>query len=103
MVAAEVLEKVVARVFSAASPRSIDRSHAFLYALPLALACIGLVGCWRRRMLRAKFGIGGSALGDFVCHCLCTCCSLAKESREIRRQALDELVAGAEQDLKTSV
>ena len=29
-----------------------------------------------------------------------TCCSLAKEAREIRRQALEEAVNSAEQDLK---
>lgn len=102
----------------------LDRSAAFMYAVPIGMALIGLVGMLRRRALRVKYGIGmpasrspaaslccvdatsgaapragGSAIGDFVCHCCCTCCSLAKEAREIRRQILDEVVAGAEQDI----
>ena len=78
----------------------LDRDTAFLYAAPLSMVCMGLVGMVRRRQLRLKYGIGGSVVGDFVCHCCCTCCSLAKEAREIRRQALEEAVNSAEQDLK---
>ena len=61
---------------------------------------VGLVGMYRRRALRLKYGIGGTVLGDFCCHFLCTCCSLAKEAREIRRNLLDEVVANAERDLR---
>lgn len=79
-----------------------DRGDAFLYAMPIAMILMGCVGMFRRRALRLKYGIGGNLLGDFLCHCLCACCSLAREAREIRKQTLDEVVAGAEQDL-TSV
>ena len=81
---------------------SFDRGDAFLHALPVGLALVGCVGMLRRRALRQKYGIGGSLLSDFLCHFCCTSCSLAREAREIRKQTLDEVVAGAEQDL-TSV
>jgi Cys-rich protein (TIGR01571 family) len=80
----------------------MDRSAAFFYACPLAMCLIGLVGMLRRLALRQKYGIGGSVLADFACHCCCWCCSLAKEAREIRRQKLDEAVAGAERDLTSA-
>ena len=79
-----------------------DRGDAWLRAVPVGMALVGCMGMLRRRLLRQKYGIGGSAIGDFLCHCCCTSCSLAREAREIRKQTLDEVVAGAEQDL-TSV
>lgn len=78
---------------------AVDRSTAFVYAMPVGAALVGLVGAARRRALRRKYGIGGTALGDWCCHAWCTCCSLAKEAREIRRQNLAEVVAGAERDI----
>jgi Cys-rich protein (TIGR01571 family) len=66
-----------------AEPSEVDRSTAFLFAVPVAMALLGLVGALRRRALRDKYGIGGTTLGDFCCHCLCTCCSLAKEVRAL--------------------
>ena len=80
-------------------PPTMSRSTAFSYALPVGMALIGLVGAYRRWMLRSKYGIGGSTIGDFVCHSMCWCCSIAKEAREIRHQAIEEALAGAEQDL----
>ena len=77
-----------------------SREQALLYAWPIAMLLVGLVGMYRRRALRLKYGIGGTALGDFCCHFLCTCCSLAKEAREIRRNLLDEVVANAERGLR---
>ena len=78
---------------------AVDRSTAFLYALPVGAALVGLVGAARRSALRRKYGIGGTSLGDWCCHMCCACCSLAKEAREIRRQDLAEVVAGAERDI----
>lgn len=72
---------------------------AWWFAVPLGLACAGLVGAARRGKLRAKYGIAGSWYADFACHACCLCCSLAKEAREIRWQALEETIAGAQQDL----
>ena len=77
----------------------MDRSTIFFYAMPAAMALVGIVGMIRRHELRRKYGIGGTMLGDFCCHFCCACCSLAKEAREIRRQMLEEVVAGASVDL----
>jgi len=82
---------------------TLDRSTAFFYSVPAGMALVGVVGALRRRALRHKYGIGGTLLGDFLCHACCTCCSLAKEAREIRRQALDEVVGIAEQDMHAQV
>ena len=76
-----------------------SRSAMFLYSIPVAMCLVGLVGASRRAKLREKYGIGGSTLGDCVCHACCTCCSLAKETREIRHQAIEEALSGAEADL----
>lgn len=76
---------------------------ALLWSCPFAVILIGAVGMLRRTKLRQRYGIGGSAVGDFFCHAFCWCCSLAREAREIRRQALDEVVAVAEQDLTSPV
>lgn len=90
--------EVGAGVLSAPA-EGMSRSTAYSYALPFAMMLIGAVGAWRRGLLREKYGIGGSALSDFVCHAACCCCSIAKEAREIRHQAIEEALAGAEQDL----
>ena len=84
---------------------AIQNTHknALLYAVPLAMVLVGIVGMLRRTRLRQRYGIGGSAAGDFLAHAMCWCCSIARETREIRRQALDEVVAIAEQDLTTAV
>jgi Cys-rich protein (TIGR01571 family) len=58
--------------------QALDRSSAMFFALVGSMAMVGAVGAYRRGVLRAKYGIGGSAVGDFVCHTCCTCCSLAK-------------------------
>lgn len=58
----------------------------------------GIIGCMRRRRLRATYGIGGSALSDFVCHCCCHCCSLAKEAREIKAQQVRNVIISADGD-----
>ena len=92
------LAEVGAGVLSATA-EGISRSTAYSYALPFAIMLIGAVGAWRRGLLREKYGIGGSMLSDFVCHAACCCCSIAKEAREIRHQAIEEALAGAEQDL----
>lgn len=84
-------------------PHALDRTTAFLYAVPVGMALVGLVGAARRQLLRKKLGIGGTALGDFCCHAFCACCSLAKEAREIRRAHLLDVVAGAEQDIHEQV
>ena len=80
----------------------MSRSTAYSYAIPVGLALIGLVGAYRRSLLRSKYGIGGSALADCMCHAMCWCCSIAKEAREIRHQAIEEALAGAEQDLTSA-
>ena len=82
------LREVAGGGASASIHEHTDRSTAFLYALPVAMSLVGVVGMLRRHALRRKYGIGGTILGDFCCHCCCTCCSLAKEAREIRRQVL---------------
>ena len=79
-----------APVTTAANP-PVSRSTAFLCAMPFAMLLCGVLGAYRRGMMRTKFGIGGSAFGDFVCHACCHCCSLAKEAREIRHQAIEEV------------
>lgn len=147
-------EQVVAHIDSSiesaggSGGTTLDRESALFYACPVAALLIGLVGAWRRRVLRRKYGIGGTLLGDCMCHACCTCCSLARvsvavplspaysslaypnlskqhshfistlhakqpalsspslaaqESREIRRQTLDEIVSAASTDLQTSV
>ena len=97
MAVAHVMQSVAEQ--SGGSVAAIERTDAFLYALPVGMSLVALVAMLRRRALRHKYGIGGTLAGDFFCHCCCACCSLAKEAREIRRQALDEATAGAEQDL----
>lgn len=77
----------------------LDRETVRILLWPAAMVGIGIVGMLRRRALRERYNIGGTLLGDFVCHTLCHCCSLAKEAREIRRQTLDEVIIGAEQEL----
>lgn len=72
---------------------------AFVYFVPAALCLVGLLGAVRRAKLRNLIGIRGSWVADFVCHCCCMCCSIAKEARECRRQAFDEVVAEAHGDL----
>ena len=97
MAVAHVMQSVAEQ--SGGSDAGIERTDAFLYALPVGMSLVALVAMLRRRALRHKYGIGGTAVGDFFCHCCCGCCSLAKEAREIRRQVLDEVTAGAERDL----
>ncbi|KAL1525910.1 hypothetical protein AB1Y20_020737 [Prymnesium parvum] len=67
-----------------------------LYALPLLFAAFGLIGCFRRRKLRRKYALTGSTLSDFVCHCCCVPCSIAREAREIRTQVVNETLASME-------
>mmetsp|Transcript_62008 Transcript_62008/g.184548 ORF Transcript_62008/g.184548 Transcript_62008/m.184548 type:complete len:228 (+) Transcript_62008:2-685(+) len=71
----------------------LDRSTAALYTLPLLMVAFGLVGCYRRTKLRSKYSIGGSAISDFLCHCCCTWCSIAREAREIRTQVVHETIS----------
>ena len=75
------------------------RSALFMYAYPVAPALVGLVGAMRRQKLRMKYGIGGSSLGDFMSHACCMCCSISKEAREIKHQAIEEALANADADL----
>jgi len=53
----------------------------------------GLVGGWGRYRLRGRYHITGGFAGDFLCHCFCHCCSLAKEAREIRAQAIQQVLS----------
>jgi len=85
--------KVKASSGSATSSRGMSRSTAYSYSLPAGMVLIGLVGAWRRSLLRARYGIGGTVLGDFVAHAFCWCCCIAKEAREIRHQAIEEALA----------
>jgi Cys-rich protein (TIGR01571 family) len=48
----------------------------------------------RRALLRSQHRIRGTLESDIACHCLCGCCSLAQEARQI---AHEELHARAEQ------
>ena len=43
-----------------------------------------------------RYSIGGSAISDFLCHCCCTSCSIAREAREIRTQAVHEAISTVE-------
>ena len=78
-----------------AAPPNLTMLHVFP---PCAMLVTGIVGCMRRRRLRATYGIGGSALSDFVCHCCCHCCSLAKEAREIKAQQVRNVIISADGD-----
>ncbi|KAJ1623736.1 hypothetical protein T492DRAFT_1052852 [Pavlovales sp. CCMP2436] len=42
----------------------------------------------RRELLRAQHQIRGSLHADVLCHCLCGCCSLAQEARQIAYEEL---------------
>jgi len=102
-----------------APPPPQPRSRA-PYVLPPAMVLVGLVGCMRRKLLRQKYGIAGrcaraaaapprspppaarpltrpaararSSVSDFLCHAFCTCCSLAREAREIQSQTLADVL-----------
>jgi len=104
-----------------APPPPQPRSRA-PYVLPPAMVLVGLVGCMRRKLLRQKYGIAGrcarrrrarspppaarpltrpaararSSVSDFLCHAFCTCCSLAREAREIQSQTLADVLGGAD-------
>ena len=41
-----------------------------------------------------------SSVSDFLCHAFCTCCSLAREAREIQSQTLADVLGGADADLE---
>ena len=108
-----------------APPPPQPRSRA-PYVLPPAMVLVGLVGCMRRKLLRQKYGIAGrcarrrhralaaaaprpltrlaararSSVSDFLCHAFCTCCSLAREAREIQSQTLADVLGGADADLE---
>ena len=63
---------------------------------PCAMVVTGLIGCTQRRRLREAYGIGGSPISDFICHCCCHCCSLAKEAREISTQQVKMHIISAD-------
>eukprot|EP00316_Scyphosphaera_apsteinii_P017609 CAMPEP_0119342946 /NCGR_PEP_ID=MMETSP1333-20130426/105821_1 /TAXON_ID=418940 /ORGANISM="Scyphosphaera apsteinii, Strain RCC1455" /LENGTH=199 /DNA_ID=CAMNT_0007355273 /DNA_START=13 /DNA_END=612 /DNA_ORIENTATION=+ len=69
-----------------------SHSSAAIILMLSAMVITGIVGGIGRRRLRLRYGIAGSSLSDFVCHCCCHCCSLAKEAREIRTQAVQEVL-----------
>ncbi len=71
-------------------------SHHSTYAttfIVLAMVLVGLIGCLGRSKLRRRYGIKGTLLGDFLCHCWCHPCSLARESREIRQQQVRDILS----------
>ena len=61
----------------------------------LTMASVAALSAWRRSKLRHKYGLGGSFFSDCLAHCLCHCCSLAREAREIRTQAVNEVLREA--------
>ncbi len=88
---------------AAAGAADGDDNSFLIWFLGLAMVTVGVVGGLRRSKLRAKYGIAGSAWGDCLCHSCCHCCSLAKEAREIKRQTINEALAGAQQDLTVTI
>ena len=40
---------------------------------------------YNRSMIRKKLNIEGNYCLDCVCHCLCTCCTLVEEWREVMK------------------
>lgn len=53
-----------------------------------ACIAIAVMAGRRRALLRSQHRIRGSLESDVVCHCLCGCCSLAQEARQIAAEEL---------------
>jgi Cys-rich protein (TIGR01571 family) len=75
----------------AARPRRVDAGEVFLW-IASGLAVAILAGR-RRTLLRTQHRIGGSLEQDVMCHCLCGCCSLAQEARQIAHEEMAVLRA----------
>jgi len=67
---------------------AIDGSDCFLWGvgyLCTVYCGIGMImGCLKRNQLRQKYAIEGGPCEDFCVHCLCPCCALAQEGRELK-------------------
>ena len=90
--------------YDAETVLAMESAHntAVLWSCPFAIILIGAVGMHRRAKLRQRYGIGGTAVGDFFFPPFAGAVR-CREAREIRRQALDEVVAVAQQDLTSPV
>ena len=68
-----------------------------LLDLPAAAA---LAAAAATRPLTRPAARARSSVSDFLCHAFCTCCSLAREAREIQSQTLADVLGGADADLE---
>ena len=85
------------------SPKTLDSvgrvGHHSTYATAFvffAMILTGIIGSMGRVKLRKLYGIRGNVLGDFLCHCCCHSCSLAREAREIRSQKIMSVLSTTE-------
>ncbi|PSS08391.1 Protein PLANT CADMIUM RESISTANCE like [Actinidia chinensis var. chinensis] len=59
---------------------------AFLIAMPC------LISCTYRTKMRSKFGLVESPAPDWATHCLCECCALCQEYRELQHRGYDPAI-----------
>eukprot|EP00897_Mesotaenium_endlicherianum_P010233 jgi/Mesen1/9238/ME000006S09233 len=57
----------------------------------VGVAC--LYSFQHRRRISGKYNLPGSACGDCLLHCCCTCCAISQENRELKNRGWDP-VAG---------
>ena len=63
--------------------------HAVIYALLLSVGVPCIYSCMWRQKLRNKYRLEPGCCGDFGTHCICECCALCQEHRELRNRGLD--------------